>query len=179
MEERRSSRGDRAGGCGRIGAPAGVDSECTAPPSGAVGKVRNATACHLAVLGDHGVKVTLPKPADCAGGTYREPVGLGPNATKSPVTVKLGLFAGPALGVFYVVVVKPVPAHPGILEARANPWEMSYKGGWTTITGKIVNAKTCHLVALDWAHPELAAQPCTSGNFTQKLWLSPNAKPVV
>lgn len=44
-----------------------------------VGKVRGATLCRLAVLGDHGVKVTLPKPADCASGTYREPVTFGPN----------------------------------------------------------------------------------------------------
>ena len=56
-----------------------------------VGKVHGATSCHLAVLGDHGIKVTLPKPASCASGTYRRPVSLGPNHSKSAVTVKLGL----------------------------------------------------------------------------------------
>jgi hypothetical protein len=48
--------------------------------------------------------VSLPEPATCADGSYRGPVSFGPNGTKSAVVVKLGLFAGPARGVFYVVV---------------------------------------------------------------------------
>ena len=156
-------------------------SPSTLPSSGGavtvVGKVRDAVTCRLAVLRDHGVKVALPKPANCADGSYRAQVGLGPDLGHSPVVVKLGLFAGSARGVFYVVVAGS-PARPAILEALANPWELPAKGGWTTVTGKVRNARTCHLVALGWKHPTLPSQDCSSGTFTEKLWLSANEKHV-
>lgn len=63
---------------------------------------------------------------------------------------------------------------PEILEARADPWELPAKGGWTTVTGKVRFASTCHLVALDWKHGVLAAKRCSNGNFSEKLWLAPN-----
>jgi hypothetical protein len=85
-----------------------------------VGRVRDATTCRLAVLGDHGVKVALPKSVNCADGSYRAQVGLGPDLGQPPVVVKLGLFAGSARGVFYVVVAGN-PAHPAVLSARAYP----------------------------------------------------------
>ncbi len=99
--------------------------------------MRDATTCRLAVLADHGVKVTLPKLAGCADGPYRAKVGFGPDLRQQPVVVKLGLFASrpgapTALGVFYVVVAGN-PAHPAILSARAYPWELPAKGQWTTI----------------------------------------------
>jgi hypothetical protein len=130
----------------------------------AVGKVRDATTCKVAVLGDHGVKVTLPKPAGCKDGSYRETVGFGPDRAQAPVVVKLGIMAGGARGVFYVVVAG-APAHPQILSARADPWELPAKGGWTTVAGKVRNAKACHLVALGWKHPDLPAQDCSQGSF--------------
>jgi hypothetical protein len=103
----------------------------------AIGKVSDAATCHLAVLGDHGIKVGLPEPAACANGSYRARVGLGPDLGQQPVVVKLGLFASrpgapTALGVFYVAVAGN-PAHPAILSARAYPWELPAKGQWTTI----------------------------------------------
>ena len=79
-----------------------------------VGSVRGAKTCRLAVLGDHGIKVSLPAPAKCMDGQYGKTVGFGPDKGLSPVTVKLGLFAGTARGVFYVVVAgrthRAVPA---------------------------------------------------------------------
>lgn len=142
------------------------------------GKVNGAMTCHLAVLGDHGVKVALPKPSNCADGSYKAQVGLGPDLGQPPVVVKLGLFAGSsAPGPFYVVVAG-TPAHPAILSARANPWELPAAGGWTTVDGKVRNARTCHLEALGWKHPTLPSQGCASGTFTEKLWLSPNEKHV-
>ena len=74
-----------------------------------VGKARWAATCRLAVLADpqrgpKAVRVSLPEPATCADGSYREPVSFGPNGTKFAVVVKLGLFASSARGVFYVVV---------------------------------------------------------------------------
>jgi hypothetical protein len=142
-----------------------------------VGKVSNAATCRVAVLGDHGVKVTGPKPAGCGGGSYSEPVTFGPNPGRSPVVVKLGLLAGPARGVFYVVVAGS-QAGPEVLSARATPWELPAKGGWTTVTGMVRNATTCHLNALAWKRPVLPSQRCSAGTFSEKLWLSPNPKHV-
>jgi hypothetical protein len=141
-----------------------------------LGKVRGSAVCSVAVLGDHGIKVSRPAPVPCSG-AYREKLGFGPNSSPSPVVVKLGLMAGNARGVFYVVVAG-APSHPQILAVRAYPWRLPDTGGWTTIVGHVRNAKTCHLVALDWAHPDLASQGCASGTFTEKLWLSPNDKHV-
>lgn len=143
----------------------------------AIGKVRDATTCRLAVLGDHGVKISLPKPVSCTDGQYRERLVFGPDTRRAPVVVKLGLLAGGAKGVFYVVVA-PSPAHTAVLEAKANPWELPAKGGWTTVIGKVRNARTCHLLALGWKHPTLPSQNCSSGTFTEKLWLSANEKHV-
>ena len=139
----------------------------------AIGKVRGATTCKVAVLGDHGVKVTLPKPSACNDGHYREKVAFGPNPGHSPVVVKLGLLTGSARGVFYVVVAGTT-AHPAVLSASASPWELAAKGGWTLVIGHTRDAKTCHLVALGWAHPVLPSQDCSAGTFSEKLWLSPN-----
>jgi len=139
-----------------------------------LGKVSGSAVCSVAVLGDHGIKVSRPAPVPCSG-AYREKLGFGPNSSPSPVVVKLGLMAGNARGVFYVVVAG-APFHPQILAARAYPWRLPDTGGWTTIVGHVRNATTCHLVALDWAHPDLAPQDCASGTFTEKLWLSPNDK---
>jgi|GEM_PF-3833787 len=144
-----------------------------------VSQVRGAKSCRLAVLGDHGVKVSLPEQASCSDGSYREPVVLGPNHSKSPVTVKLGLFADRSRGVFYVVVAgAPTPARPAVLEAKATPWQLPATGGWTKVVGKVRDAKSCHLVALGWQHPVLPAQGCAAGSFSEKLWLSPNAQHV-
>ena len=143
----------------------------------AIGKVRDASTCRVAVLGDHGVKVSLPKPASCSDGQYHERLGFGPNVGQAPVVVKLGLLAGSSRGVFYVVVAAS-PAHPAVLEARAYPWELPAKGGWTLVIGHTRDAKTCHLVALGWKHPVLPSQSCSAGTFTEKLWLSPNEKHV-
>lgn len=93
------------------------------------GKVRDATTCKLAVLRDDHVKVSLPKSANCGNGTYSEHVLFGPNHKGSAVVLRLALIAGNARGVFYVVVAGS-PAHPAILEAQANPWELPAKGGW-------------------------------------------------
>ena len=142
-----------------------------------IGKVRGATDCRIAVLGDHGVKVARPKPVTCASGQYREKVGFGPDTGRSPVVVKLGLFASSARGVFYVVVAGS-PAAPAVLSARATPWELPAKGGWTTVVGKVRSARACHLLALDWKHPTLPSQPCSSGSFSERLWLSPNSRHV-
>jgi hypothetical protein len=124
-------------------------------------------------LDDHGVKVTLPKPSACSDGQYREMVAFGPSPGHSPVVVKLGLLTGSARGVFYVVVAGTA-AQPAVLSARAYPWELPAKGGWTLVIGHSADAKTCHLVALGWVHPVLPSQDCSAGTFTEKLWLSPN-----
>ena len=63
---------------------------------------------------------------------------------------------------------------PEVLDARASPWELSAKGGWTTIVGKVRFASACHLVALDWHHSELPSRRCSAGSFSEKLWLAPN-----
>jgi len=141
------------------------------------GKVRGGADCSVAVLGDHGIKVSRPAPAHCSG-TYREKLAFGPNSSSSPVVVKLGLMAGSTRGVFYVVVAG-APPRPQVVAVRAYPRRLASNGGWTTIIGHVRNAKTCHLVALGWAHPDLASQGCASGRFTEKLWLSPNDKHVV
>ncbi len=65
-------------------------------------------------------------------------------------------------------------ARPEVLDAQASPWELSAKGGWTTIVGKVRFASTCHLVALDWKQSDLPSRRCTSGRFSEKLWLAPN-----
>jgi hypothetical protein len=65
-------------------------------------------------------------------------------------------------------------ARPEVLLAQASPWELSAKGGWTTIAGKVRFASTCHLVALDWKQSDLPSRRCTSGRFSEKLWLAPN-----
>ena len=143
-----------------------------------VGKVRNAGTCHVAVLRDSGVKVTLPKPVSCKDGSYRERVSFAPSVLNKPVVVKLGLFSGRARGLFYVVVGGN-PAAPEVLEARADPWELPAKGGWTTVLGRVRFASTCHLVALDWRHGVLPSESCSKGDFSEKLWLSPNERYVV
>ncbi len=63
---------------------------------------------------------------------------------------------------------------PEVLDARASPWELSAKGGWTTIVGKVRFASACHLVALDWHRSELPSRRCSAGSFSEKLWLAPN-----
>jgi len=141
-----------------------------------LGKVRGSAVCSVAVLGDHGIKVSRPAPVPCSG-AYREKLGFGPNSSPSPIVVKLGLMAGSARGVFYVVVAGAT-SHPQILAARAYPWRLPDTGGWTMIIGHVRNARACHLVALGWKHPDLPSQDCSSGTFTEKLWLSPNKEHV-
>jgi hypothetical protein len=63
---------------------------------------------------------------------------------------------------------------PEVLDARASPWELSAKGGWTTVVGKVRFASACHLVALDWHHSDLPLQHCSAGRFSERLWLAPN-----
>jgi hypothetical protein len=63
---------------------------------------------------------------------------------------------------------------PEVLAAAASPWQLSAKGGWTTIVGKVRFASACHLVALAWHHSELPSRPCSAGSFREKLWLAPN-----
>ena len=65
-------------------------------------------------------------------------------------------------------------ARPEVLDAQASPWELSAKGGWTTIVGKVRFASTCHLVALDWKQSDLPSRRCSAGRFSEKLWLAPN-----
>lgn len=65
-------------------------------------------------------------------------------------------------------------ARPEILEARATPWELPAKGGWTTVLGQVRFASACHLVALGWRHGVLPSQYCSTGKFSEKLWLAPN-----
>ena len=154
----------------------------TAPAQGGavevVGEVRKATVCRLTVLADRGVRVDLPKPTSCAKGAFRARVGFGPNAKAVPVVVELGLFAGSsAPGRFYVVVASK-PAHPAILSVRAYPWELPASGGWADVVGKVRNAGTCHLVALDWAHPDLPRKRCSDGAFSEHLWFARNASHV-
>ena len=142
-----------------------------------VGKVRDASSCRLAVLGDHGIKISLPKPANCAGGSYREPARFGPNGAKAPVVVKLGLFAGPAHGVFYVVVAPARPARPAVLSAKAAPWRLGYKGGTVTVEGRVSGAKVCRLAVLD--DPGVRARlpkptSCSKGVYREQVTFGPN-----
>ncbi len=67
-----------------------------------------------------------------------------------------------------------VSMRPEVLAARASPSELSAKGGWTTIVGKVRFASACHVVALAWHHSELPSRPCSAGSFREKLWLAPN-----
>ncbi len=138
-----------------------------------VGQVRNASTCRVVVLRDSGVKVTLPKPTSCETGTYRESVTFVPTGSHTSVVVKLGLLVGRTRGLFYVSVAGN-PAAPEVLDARANPSALPAQGGWTTVVGKVRFASTCHLVALDWHHGALPSQNCSHGNFSEKIWLSPN-----
>jgi len=160
------------------------------PPKGGdvtvVGKVRSASSCRLAVLGDHGIKVSLPKPVGCANGSYSERVGFGPDRTGHPVVVKLGLFAehpgvGPALGVFYIVVtgvpISGTVAHPVVLSARATPWQLPANGGTVTVEGNVSGAKVCRLAVLD--DPGVAVQlpkpaGCAKGTYDEKVAFGPN-----
>lgn len=146
------------------------------------GLVSDATTCHVAVLADSGgVPVSLPKPTDCSGplGFYKAPVDLGPNPNTVVTFVNLGLFAGEAHFAFPVAVGPNTHnLAPAVLSAKANPWELPAKGGWTTVNGRVNYASSCRLVALDWEHPDLPSQSCGPGTFTEKLWLSPNDKHV-
>ncbi len=157
----------------------------------AVGKVRGATSCRLAVLGDHGVKVTLPKLANCSKGPYRERIGFGSDHTKSPVVVKLGLIAGrpgatSARGVFYVVVagtpVVGIPAHPAVLSARAVPWRLTSKGGTATVEGRVAGAKVCRLAVLTDPGVKVALPKpanCSKGAYREKVAFGANKRRTV
>jgi len=137
-----------------------------------VSKVKGDAVCSVAVLGDHGVAVWRPKPTRCSG-LYRAELRFGRNALPAPVTVKLGLIAGGARGVFYVVV-SGTPRPPEILEARSYPWRLPPSGGWVSVRARVLRAVRCRLVAIDWPHPDLAPQACSSGVFSERLWIGPN-----
>lgn len=86
-----------------------------------IGEVRGATTCHLAVLADHGVQVTLPRQVPCHVGMYGQLIRLGPNHAKTAAVLKLALIAtgvkgASAQGVFYVVLTgTSAPLPPGAL----------------------------------------------------------------
>ena len=111
------------------------------------GRVRGASTCSVAVLRDDHIKVSLPKQASCAKGTYSEHVRFGPNNAASAVDVRLGLVAGRARGVFYVSVAG-IPHHPAVLSARATPWQLTYRGGTITVEGTLKDARVCRLAPL-------------------------------
>jgi hypothetical protein len=141
-----------------------------------VAKVRGATSCRLVVLRDHGVKVSLPKPTGCAGGSYRERAGFGPDAAQSATVVKLGLRAGSSMGVFYVVVAGN-PAHPSVVSAKASPWRLGYQGGTVVVEGRVSGARVCRLAVLD--NPGVAVQlpkpaGCAKGTYDEKVAFGPN-----
>jgi hypothetical protein len=80
------------------------------------GKVSGAKVCRVAVLDNPGVAVRLPKPADCAKGTYDQKVTFGPNRHYGAVAVELALFPYGLVrkydGAFYVTLAgrpKPMP----------------------------------------------------------------------
>ena len=148
-----------------------------------VGKVRGATTCRVVVLGDHGIKVSLPKPAGCSKGAYRAAVGFGANSTKSAIVVKLGLEAGKARGVFYVVVTparRPVAvAHPAVLSARATPWQLGYNGGTVTVTGKVSGAKVCRVAVLSDPGVRVSLPKpanCAKGAYSERVTVGANQR---
>ena len=79
------------------------------------GKVKAADFCRLGVLADRGsVKVSLPKPANCSKGTYRERVTFGADPQYVGEPIELGLFPEGLVrkyaGVFFVSLAgKPKP----------------------------------------------------------------------
>lgn len=128
-------------------------------PVGVTATVHGATECWLVALADPAsIKVTLPAPANCSKGSYREAVTFGPNRVRRPTTATLELFAShpnsiSAESLLHVALAAapapPPPAPtPGVLTATTTPRDLPANGGIVTVIGHVVGGRACQLVML-------------------------------
>lgn len=149
--------------------------------------VRGATTCWLTELSGN-MKASLPKPARCSDGTYRQAVRLGANASDKQAEVKLDLLVAGADGKIvskYIVIseagarvagVTPAKAPPVVLSATALPSEVPSGGGQATVVGTLRNATTCRTVVLN-GHGEKVRLPppssCSDGMYGASVSFGP------
>ena len=144
--------------------------------------VKGATTCWVTTTGGpYSVKVSIPKPVRCAGGSYKQVLTFGPNVTKSAVVVKLKLTVDGANGkianrALFVVVAgrhvvlphSPKATPPAVLRASATPAQLSANGGLVVAAGSVRGATTCRLVVL--STKELGNKgPSTKGHSNKAL----------